>query len=358
VGVREGGNERYCESIIRRFGSAAPRGDEYFVFSYRGAAGARLADGRLIHVPLRRRSVAWQRAVELPRHARRFDLDVLHVPFNFLPVGRARKVVTIYDLAFLHFPETHGPLERARLTLLTGFSARQAGHVLTVSEFSKRAIVERYAVPPDRVTVAPAAVERDLFRTPTDEQRAAFRRRSGFSFDYLLYVGTLHPRKNLPLLLEAYARLRARGRTDHALVLVGRSERGAAEVFRLIRARGLEAVVHHRETLAAADLAGAYGAATALVLPSLYEGFGVPALEAMSCGCPVLSSWAGALPEVCGEAAILFDPRDVDALAAQLERVVDDSELRRDLARRGEANCARFSWERTAGLVAGVYHAA
>jgi len=356
--VREGGNERYCESIIRCLGRIPAPSDEYYVFSYRGAAATRIPNAKLTHVPLRRHSVAWQRAVELPRHTRRLDLDVLHVPYNFFPAGRARKIVTIHDLAFLHLPETHGPLERARLTLLTGFSAGRADHLLTVSEFSKRDIADRYGVPPARITVTPNAVERDVFRPPSDGERADFRRRTGLTFEYLLHVGTLHPRKNLPVLIEAYTLLRARGRSDHHLVLVGRRERGAGEVFRLIRTRGLEAVVHHREALDAADLAGAYGAATALVLPSLFEGFGVPALEAMSCACPVVSSWAGALPEVCGDAAILFDPRDVDALAAQLERVVDDAELRRDLARRGEVNCARFSWERTAGLVAGVYHAA
>jgi glycosyltransferase involved in cell wall biosynthesis len=344
--------------MIRRLGRAAAPGDEYYVFSYRGAAAGRLGDGPLTQVPLRSRSVAWQRAVELPRHARRLDLDVLHVPFNFLPVGRARKIVTIYDLAFLHLPETHGPAERARLTLLTGFSARRADHVLTVSEHSKRDIANRYGVPLVRMTVAPAAVEPDVFRPSSDDERAEFRRRAGLPFAYLLHVGTLHPRKNLPVLIEAYARLRARRRTDHHLVLVGRRERGAADLLRSIRARGLEGVVHHVETLDEAALRGAYGAATALVLPSLYEGFGVPVLEAMSCGCPVLSSWAGALPEVCGDAAILFDPRDPDALAAHLERVVDDAQLRQDLVRRGLANCARFSWERTAGLVADVYHAA
>jgi len=138
---------------------------------------------------------------------------------------------------------------------------------------------------------------------------------------------------------------------------VGRAERAARDLFRLVRARGLEAVVHHIPALDASELAAAYSAATAVVIPSLYEGFGVPVLEAMSCGCPVLSSWAGALPEVCDDAAILFDPRDPDALADQLERVVDDSHLRQDLIRRGLANCTRFSWERTAELVAAVYHA-
>lgn len=356
--MREGGNERYCESIIRRLGRAAAPGDEYYVFSYGEAAAQRLPDGNLKHVSLRSRSVAWQRAVELPRQARRLALDVLHVPFNFLPAGRARKIVTIYDLAFLCLPETHRLTERARLTLLTGLSARRADHVLTVSEFSKRAIAEHYGVPPVRITVAPAAVEHDVFRPPSDAERADFRRRAGLPFDYLLHVGTLHPRKNVAVLIDAYARLRARGCADHHLVLVGRRERGAADVFRLVRARGLESVVHHFETLDAATLAGVYGAATALVVPSLYEGFGVPVLEAMSCGCPVLSSWAGALPEVCADAAVLFDPRDPEALAAQLERILLAADLRQHLARRGLANCERFSWERTAALVAEVYHAA
>ena len=161
---------------------------------------------------------------------------------------------------------------------------------------------------------------------------------------------------SLPVLIEAFARLRSRG-SDHHLVLVGRSERGTADAFRLVRARGLDDVVHHFERLDDGDLAAVYGAAAALVLPSLYEGFGVPILEAMSCNCPVLSSSAGALPEVCGDAAVLFDPRDAVALATHLERVLGDFALREDLTRRGLANCARFSWERTAALVAQVYHA-
>jgi len=123
-----------------------------------------------------------------------------------------------------------------------------------------------------------------------------------------------------------------------------------------VHEQGLDAVIHHVGERAPAALAGLYSAATALVIPSLYESFGIPVLEAMSCGCPVLSSWAGALPEVCGGAGLLFDPRDADALAAHLERVLDDAALRADLARRGLANCERFSWERTAAIVETVYH--
>ena len=356
VGVREGGNERYCESLVRCLGRAGHPEHEYFVFSYRGAARLRIPGGRLIHLPLRRRSVVWQRAVELPLHSWRLDLDVLHVPFNFLPVFRCRKVITIHDLPFIHVPDTHLPLERARMKLMTRLAARRADHVLTVSEFTKRDIVDWYGVAPDRITVAPNAADPDVFKPLDAAARDAFCRRMGLDFPFLLWVGIMQPRKNVATLVEAYARLRERGRSDNHLVLVGRPGWLSEDVFRLIRARHLEHVVHRFGEMGPADLAGFYSAATALVMPSRWESFGIPILEAMSCGCPVVSSNAAAMPEVYGDAALPFDPNEPEELAAQLERVLDDGALRRDLIRRGYANRDRFSWERTAALVDGVYH--
>ncbi len=357
VGVREGGNERYCESFIRHLGRVARPDHEYFVFSYALAARRRIPNGRLTHLPLRRRSVVWQRAVELPLYSRRLDLDVLHVPFNFLPVFRCRKIITIHDLPFLHMPETHLPLERARMTVLTRLAVGRADHVLTVSEFTKRDIVESYGLSPDRITVAPNAADPDVFRPPEPEARDAFRRRIGLEAPYLLWVGTMQPRKNVALLVEAFARLRERGRTDLHLALVGRLGWMYDDVFRLVRERGLERVVHRFDEVGPAELAGFYGAATALVVPSRWESFCIPILEAMGCGCPVVCSNAAAMPEVYGDAALPFDPNDPEELVAQLERVVDDSALRDDLIRRGFANRDRFSWERTARLVEAVYRA-
>lgn len=357
VGVREGGNERYFENVIRYLGATAVPDDEYFAFSYRGAARGRIPNGGITHLPLQRRSVAWQRAVELPRYSRRLALDVLHVPFNYLPAFRCRKIVTIHGLSFLHVPDAHGPLERARLVFLTRLAARGAHHVFAVSQIVKQDIIEHYGIDAARITITPNAVDRTVFRPLADSARDAVRR-MGLNDDYILFVGALQPYKNLPVLLEAYARLRERGRRDHHLVLAGRAARSAAEVSRLVREHGLDDVVHYLGELAPAALAQLYSAATALVLPSVYESFGIPVLEAMSCGCPVISSSAAALPEVCGGAALLFDPRDPEALAAQLERVVDDGALRRELIRRGFANCDRYSWELTAALVAAAYHAA
>jgi len=356
VGVREGGNERYCENLIRCLASAPARNDELFVFSYRNAAQRRIPNGRITHVPLNRRSVAWQRAVELPLHSWRLDLDVLHVPFNFLPVFRCRKVITIHDLTFVHLPETHYPLERLRMGVMTRLAARRADHILTVSEFIKRDIVEHYRVSPDVVTVAPNAADRDVFRPLDALARQAFRAKWRIDYPYFLWVGIMQPRKNVVTLVEAFARLRATGRTDHHLVLVGRLGWMYEDVFRLIQNRGLEPVVHRFDEVDAAALAGFYSEATALVVPSHWESFGLPIIEAMSCGCPVVCSHAAAMPEVYGDAALAFDPAEPDELVAQVTRLLDDTELRTEVVQRGFKNAGRFSWERTASIVQGVYH--
>ncbi len=357
VGVRHGGNEVHFENLIRQLARTASNGDEYFVFTYRLAARARLGAERLRFVRLASRSVAWQRGVEIPYRAARLDLDVLHVPFNFLPVHRSKKVVTIHDVGFLRYPDTYAPLERARMTWLTRLAARRADHVLTGSQAAKREIVAEYGVADSRVTVAPNAVDRAVFRPLERADTEAFRARMSFAFPYILFVGTLQPRKNVLGLLRAYDALGARGRSDHHLVLVGRPGWGSDDVFRFVADRGLRETVHHVDGADTADLVGFYNAATVLAYPSLYEGFGVPILEAMSCGCPVVSADTASMPEVYGDAALPFDPRSPEALAARLAEVVDDGTLRATLVRRGFANCARFSWERTAAAVEAVYHA-
>jgi len=357
VGVREGGNERYCESLVRRLARVGHPDHEYFVFSYGGAASRRVPNGRLTHVPLKSRSVAWQRAVELPLHSRRLDLDVLHVPFNFLPAFRCRKVITIHDLTFIHLPETHYPAERMRMKVMTRLAVPRADHILTISEFTKQDIVESYGVGADRITVAPNAADPEVFRPLAPGEGDLFRRRTGLQAPYLLWVGIMQPRKNVATLVEAFARLGEHGRADHHLVLVGRLGWMYDDVFELIRRYGLEGVVRHFGEVGPEELARFYGTATALVVPSRWESFGIPILEAMNCGCPVVCSSAAAMPEVYGDAALPFDPNDPDELAAQLGRLLDDGALRDDLVRRGFANAARFSWDRTAAIVDRVYGA-
>ncbi len=354
VGVRHGGNEVHFENLVRELARTSP-GDEYFIFTYRFAARSRLNGERVTFVPLTRRSVAWQRAVQIPRWTSRLDLDLLHVPFNYLPVHRCKKVVTIHDLGFLRFPETYAAADRIRMRWLTRFAARHADHVFTVSHAAKAEIVDEYHVDGGRVTVTPNAVDRAVFRPLTAEEIASFRARRGLSFPYILFVGTIQPRKNVITLLRAFRRLERR-RRDHRLVLVGRRGWGADVVFQFINEHGLGDVVRHVGDVDTLELAGFYNAATVLAYPSLYEGFGLPVLEAMSCGCPVVSASSSSLPEIYGDAALAFDPRDADALTQGLSDVLDHTDLQAELKRRGFANCSRYSWARTADIALRAYH--
>jgi len=357
VGVRSGGNEIYFENLLTQVARLARDGDEYFAFSCANAARMRLATENLQLLPLHGRSVYWQRAVEIPRYARQLDLDVLHVPFNFVPAGRCKKIVSIHDLGFLHMPEAYAPAERLRMRWLTRSAARRADHVLTLSDYWKRSIVESYDLPASMVTVAPAAVDSGTFRVLDEAAVRRERDRLGLACDYVLAVGEIQRRKNLRVLLEAIGRVREETRREVHVALVGRKGRGADEVLRYVAESGLGKCVHFVGSVGTEALVALYNGALALVYPSLLEGFGMPILEGMSCGCPVICSNAAAMPEVYGDAALPFDPREPDDLAAQLRRVVDDGALRSDLVRRGFANARRFSWERTAAIVDRVYRA-
>jgi len=355
VGVRRSGNEQYFENLIRALLRQPADGSEYYVFSYRGAAQSRLPDPRAVHVPLSSSSVWWQRAIEIPRHAWRLRLDLVHVPFNFLPIMQCRTVVTIHDLGFLRVPEVYAPAERLRMRVLTRLSARWADHVVTGSDFAKRDIVEQYALPPERVSVAPSAVDRTVFRPLAAAECAAACRRLGLPEEYLLFVGVIQPRKNLGVLIDALATLRTGAWPNLELVLAGREGLRAAEVFGRARERGIEQAVRHVGVVADTDLVALYNGARAFVYPSIFEGFGIPLLEAMSCGCPVVSSNATSLPEVYGDAALSFDPANTDALIARLEDLLRDPALGERLAESGLRRAAEFSWDRTAAIVRRAY---
>lgn len=358
VGVRRSGNEQYFENLIRALLRQPPDGAEYYVFSYRGAAQACLPEPRAVHVPLASRSVSWQRAVEIPWHAWRLGLDLVHVPFNFLPIMKCRTVVTIHDLGFLRVPEVYTPAERLRMRVLTRLSARWADQVVTGSDFAKRDIMEEYALPRERVAVAPSAVDRVVFRPLAPAEREAARRRLGLPEQYLLFVGVIQPRKNLGVLVDALATLRSGRWPDLELVLVGRAGLRSEDLFQRARQRGVDHAVRHLGVVSDADLVALYNGARAFVFPSIFEGFGIPLLEAMSCGCPVVSSNATSLPEVYGDAALSFDPTAPDQLIARLEELLADRGLGDRLVTRGLERVGQFSWDRTATVVRQAYAAA
>ena len=284
-------------------------------------------------------------------------VDVFHAT-NYLlthPVRRAKRVVSIHDLTLILSPQWH-PAKRLR-EMSPGLraSAEAADRIIAISQATKDDIVTHLGIDPARVAVVPLAVDASFRPWPRAEIDAALAPFGLTHGSYLLFLGTLEPRKNIGRLLDAVDTL---GREVGPLVLAGADGWGndalrarLADLGALGRVRSLGYVP---EPLRPPLLAGA----RTFVFPSLYEGFGLPPLEAMACGTPVVTSRVSALPEVVGDAALLVDPLDVDELAGAIRRLWDDEALRADLRARGLARARQFTWDVTARLTLDVYAAA
>ncbi len=296
--------------------------------------------------------------VWLPGMKRRRKLDLVHYP-AFPPGWRTagRFVATIFDGTLWRNPDWLSWKARRYMAPLARRAARRAAMVLTISEFSRREIIELTGAASENVVNAGIAIS-PAFKPVDDERRRdEVRAKYGLPMEYVLSVGSLEPRKNLVVLLEAWARLR---REDPAwsrkLVLAGRRAWGAEVIEARIESLGLRGDVIVADYVASGDLPAVYAMADVFAFPSLYEGFGLPPLEAMACGTPVVCSRAPALPEAVGEAAELVDPEDVGAWAAALQRAVTDRPLRERLRTAGLVRASAFSWPSVARRVQGLYN--
>lgn len=306
------------------------------------------------------------RALRLPRlwthlrlgpYTRLVPPDVLFVPAHVIPlVHPPRCVVTVHDLGYLAFPESHTPRRHLELELTTRWSLAAARRVIAISQATRMALIRHYGADPDRISVIYHGLS-NQFRPASAEAIAEVRARYGLERPYFLYVGTIQPRKNLDRLITAFARMYQREETSaywpnpaqRPLLVIGGKRGWLSEAIeRRAREAGAGELVRLPGYLPDADLPALFSGALAFVFPSLYEGFGMPVLEAMACGAPVLTSNSSALPEVAGDAALLVDPQDTEAITAGLLRLAGDPDLRADLRRRGLARAAEFSWERCA----------
>jgi len=318
-------------------------------------AGVRVLKVRVPSRPLR---LLWEQTV-LPwsaRGGRRLRIDVLHSPHHTTPLAPCgyRRVVTIHDLTFFLLPERYPTTRRLYFQLMTRLSARVADAVIVPSEAVKGDVTRILGLPRERVFVIPEAAG-PAFHPQDAVAIEAVRRRYGLEGPFLLSVGSLEPGKNRERLLQAFARVRARG-LKHSLVVAGQRAWRYEGEAPLARRLGLADSVRFLGHVPQADLPALYSAADLFVFPSLYEGFGLPALEAMACGTPVVASNVSALPEVVGDAALQVSPLDVEALAGAMERLLRDDRLRSDLRERGLERAAQFSWEKAARRTVEVYH--
>lgn len=286
---------------------------------------------------------------EMARH----PPDVLFVPAHVLPILHPRRsVVTVHDLGYLYFPDAHRRLDRVYLDLSTRFNAHSASHVIADSEATRRDLIACYSVPEDRITVVSPGRDEAFSPVTVPDKLAEVRARYGLPVQYILCLGTLQPRKNLARLFEAFALLRRQDPVAKPsasnLVVVGKRGWLYQGFLRQVERLGLEEAIVFTGYVPRADLPAILSGASVFVFPSLYEGFGFPVLEAMACGTPVVCSNAASLPEVAGEAALLVDPTDIEALARAMARVLHDEELRASLRERGFAQAKKFSWRRCA----------
>lgn len=281
--------------------------------------------------------------------------DVFHGTNYALPRGcRARRVVTIHDLALLRSPQL-GTDALSRFVRRTARSAAEADGIIADSESTRRDLIELLGLPAQKLRVIYPGFDPAFQVLPEEAARDRVCQRFGLSGPYILHVGTLEPRKNLEMLVKAYARLRRERQIPHRLVLVGARGWKYESLFHCIDRLDSPDAVCYLGPVPASDLPALYNAAELFVYPSLYEGFGLPPLEALACGTPVVTSNISSLPEVVGDAACLVDPSDEPGLASAIAGILGDAELRRRMRERGLAQARRFSWERCARETLALY---
>ncbi len=285
-------------------------------------------------------------------HTRRHPPDVLFVPAHVLPIwGPPRTVVTVHDLGYEYFPDAHTANERRYLRWSTRRHARVATRIITISQTTRDDLVRLYGADPDRIRVIHLAPDPNLKPVTDPIKRSLTTAQLGIPgyARYLLHVGAMRPRKNLARLIDAFALVRQRHPDMKIhLVLAGSMASQGHQLRQKAKEMGLLPYIRFPGYVMAHQIAALYSAATAYVLPSLFEGFGIPALEAQACDTPLICARTSSLPEIAGKGALYFDPLDVEDMAQAIEKVLLDEDLRQALIRQGRENLKRFSWEKTA----------
>jgi glycosyltransferase involved in cell wall biosynthesis len=299
------------------------------------------------------RRILWQQ-LHLPRLARRQSPDILHVPGFDAPRWKPCPVVlTVHDLIGMLFPQNLPPAARFYWAWWLPHSIRWADRVIADSENTRQDIVRLVGLDADRIEVIPLGVERSFQPVQDQASLDRVRRRYNLPDKFLLYLGTLEPRKGIDTIISAYHLLS--GQNSQAMVIAGKKGWYEDTLFEQVRTLRLEGRVHFTGYPVDEDLPALYSLASAFLFPSRYEGFGLPPLEAMACGTPVICSNAASLPEVAGDAAVLIPPDRPELLAAAIERVLQDRAFGEELRARGLVQASRFTWEETAHRTLQVY---
>jgi len=361
VGTGLGGNESYATNLIESLAEIDSH-NQYTLYVTKKAAVERYRDRwpnfvvrqTLPHSPLVRIPLT------LSAELRRRPVDLLHVQYTAPPFSPCPIVSTIHDLAFEHLPETFNRRSWMQLRLTVRATAKRAAQIITVSDYSKRDIVETYGISPERITVTHEAASSIFQLIDSEKELQRVRQTYGIEGDYILSVGSIQPRKNLKRLIAAYSSLRqARpGGKLPQLVIVGKCAWLYEETLRAIRELEISKSVILTGYVPEGDLPALYSGAICFVYLSYFEGFGLPPLEAMKCGTPVLVGNRTSLPEVVGDAGVLVDPFEVKEIAGAMETLIGDPDFRSKLSAKGLERARLFDWRETARQTLAVYERA
>lgn len=354
---QQAGIATYTRGLLSELPALAPDAEFVVLRTHRArerlVVAPNLSERRVLTPPHHR----WEQ-LTLPVETALVGPTLVHSP-DFVPCFRRawRAVITVHDLAFLKYPRVM-TAQSHRYYDQVGRACRSAEQVIAVSENTARDLRDLLQVPAERISVIYEAADPLFHPLRDDKAMATLLERHGVGRGYLLFVSTIEPRKNLATVLRALAQLRAAGAErlrGLQLVIVGRPGWLYESTFRLVAELGLREQVHFLGGATQVDLLLLYNGAAALVYPSLYEGFGLPPLEAMACGTPVLCADVASLPEVVGDAGVLLPPQEVEVWAEAISQVIEDAALRLALSQRGLVRARQFSWRRAAAETLAVY---
>jgi len=303
-------------------------------------------------------ALALWRQLSLPGQLRKLRIDLIHFP-SFIASLRTDipSVVTVHDLCFAFFPEAFSMLRRPYYKFIIPRSVRRCDSIIADSDSTRKDILKHLYTGDGPVQTVHLGVDPVRFYYVAQEsEREGMRRQFGLPKDFILYVGTLEPRKNIPRLIRAFAYGVVSKGLPYHLVIAGRKGWLFDDIFHEVSSLNLEDRVHFPGFIESSRLAALYSLARALAYPSLYEGFGLPCLEAMSCGTPVVTSDRSSLPELVGDCALIVDPMSVDSIAGALQKICSDDECHKTLSERGPQRASHFSWLTTAKETVEIYN--
>jgi glycosyltransferase involved in cell wall biosynthesis len=355
LGSKSAGNESSYVQLLRALACHPSNGNRYVIYFTQADGEKQIPSCEQFCVKrIWPANPYFRIPVAFPVECRIEKLDVFHAQYILPPFCRSRSVTTIADILFEGYPEFYSPMERMKFGLLFPWSARRSDHIITVSQSSKNDIVDRYHVDPERVTVVYEAPAPEFRKMDVHGCREMLAREYEVRVPFILYVGRINARKNLERLVEALSILSGKG-FPHGLVIVGKQDWMADRVLQKVRDLSLESNVRFVGYVPTERLPVFYNAADLFVYPSICEGFGIPLVEAMACGVPVVTSFGSSLEEVASDAAVLADPYSVSSIANAMERVLSDEVFARELREKGLRRAGDFSEARKAQETIDVY---